>query len=207
MTLQRAAEALAIAEQILHLSREDEDWGEAFRVRVEAHIARVRVYRTVGDPVHCLQSAHEARAVIEAYAACHPGAREEVVRVSPPARGIFWSSGSWDDIDPMYAVPGIALRMAYGNLAAELYFARAYAEAIPLFEQAIAYRTASPYCHAWHAASVWATTKDRRRVLDLLRRAARVFAGRTAMVGSIREFADLAGDAEFVAAVSIQGGQ
>ncbi|MBV9690128.1 MAG: hypothetical protein JO202_10525 [Ktedonobacteraceae bacterium] len=63
------------------------------------------------------------------------------------------------------------LRRLCHNMAASLYQAHQYDLAIPLFEQAIDYGFLPPHAYMWLAASLWITTRDKRRVLTLIEQA------------------------------------
>ena len=90
------------------------------------------------------------------------------------------------------------------NAAAPLYFAQQYVRAAPLFRESIRARPgrATIDTYIWLAASVWATTHDRREVMGLLRTAANRDPSRSVWRRArvLAEFGDLADDVEFEAA-------
>lgn len=204
--LARAEEALEITDRILRLSQEDETWGESFRAKIESYVLKMWIHREAGDTERLLEVADQARAIVDEYAASLPDSiadPDRLVRSRPP-EGMLAYHGRWDTkahTDPIE--PAFVLRMAYLSMGYVLYRARQYSPAIPLFEKAMAYKNPQPHCYLWQAASVWATTKDRARVVALLRRAASVFAQQKDFLRSAPEFQDVADDPEFQEAVSL----
>ena len=98
------------------------------------------------------------------------------------------------------------LAEAYSNVGAALFFAHEYALSIPLMEYG--HHLGSDWSGAgaseWNclrlAAATWATTQDRTRTLEWLRRGAALSgSGRVDMVGC-KEFVAVSNDAEFLAA-------
>jgi len=172
--LNRPQEALQVAHMIEELAEEDPAWDLNPRMTVECYIVQLNVFQQLGQ-------------------------KEEIQRRAESVIKLLYS---YDE----QAVPRtmdqlVLLRSLYHNAAAPLYRAGLYHLAIPLFQRAVVYGITSPNTYAWLAASLWATTKDRGKVLPLLREAAHRTANGQAWTKfrALPEFADVIDDEEFAA--------
>ena len=171
---QMLQEALLEVDNLDQISREDPDWSEAFE--------------TWGD-ARCVE--------MDAY-----GRMEEISQV----RQIAKSTTSRLEVqfemrDNLTAEERRTLWGLYHNAAAPIYRAKQYDLAIPLFQRAIELGIRSEYSYLWLAASIWATERDRAKVLPLLKRG--VFFSRFGQysINKAPEFSDIADDPEFCAAI------
>ncbi len=93
------------------------------------------------------------------------------------------------------------------NVASALYRGRYYDLAIPLFCKAISHRTMPHEPYLWLAACLWATTKQREKVLPLLIQAAHRYLGGGKpweTFRSLPEFDDVRDDPEFAQAAQVE---
>lgn len=185
----RTEEALEMAAAVGALSAEDPRWERAFEMGTEAATLRINAYQQGGRAEDVRRAGREATHVLTEHVARLGGA-----------------SGLAD--------PALRRRLATAahNTAAPLYRARQYDLAVPLFRLALALEqgAASPlsaWPHAWLAASLWATARDRAAVLALLRAAAARFQGTGGRpwqtFRAYPEFGDVADDPEFAAAATV----
>ena len=134
-----------------NLLLEDRHWSDGWWVAVEVSLLEMIEAQTRGDIEHMRACAQE----IIGQLACWEEVHVRKGGSDPDEVGRF--------------------RSLAHNAAAPLYRAKQYDLAIPLLRRAVAYHTIPYQSYLWLAASLWATTHERDRVLPLLRQAATRF--------------------------------
>ena len=169
----RPAEALEEAGELDRLSQEHEHWEEAAETAFDARAAEIEAYRMLDDMPGLRRAAQTVTSGLERQYERRADLKKDEVK---------------------------ALWGLYHNTAAPIYRARQYDLAIPLFSRAIELGIPSNHAYLWLAASIWATERDRTRVLSLLNQG--VAYSRFGRHGTAAEFEDVMDDPEFQAALS-----
>lgn len=169
-------DAQRMVRRMRDLVNEDRSWDRAFEVEIESYAQELDAYQVHG-------MIDELRAT----AAMVTNLLEDQLRQLPT-----------DEEQQRLSV-------RYHNIAAPIYRAKQYDQAIPLFERAVDLGIGSPHTHLWLAASLWATTRDRSRVLRLVKEAAHRHSGSRLWdeYKSLSEFLDVAEDPEFEQAATV----
>ncbi len=169
----RPAEALNEAEALDRLSREKKHWEEAAETELDAWAVEIEAHRMLDDMPGLRRVARIVTSQLEQQYERRAALNKEEVR---------------------------ALWGLYHNTAVPIYRARQYDLAIPLFRRAIELGIPSNHAYLWLAASIWATERDRTRVLSLLRQGvvySRFGRHGTTRQGIAPEFEDVVDDPEF----------
>lgn len=174
----RMEEALAVAQKITALAEEETSWEEGVRWTMEGQIAVLRAYVDAGDIQRVRQVGTAAVALLEEFE---------------------------HRLSPLNSEQNKRLRSFCHNVGLPLRGAGQYDLALPLLQRAVARGMQSPWTFLSLAAALWATTKDRSVVLPLLKQAALRFPIVSLWDARDRpaEFADVADDPEFRAAVTV----
>ena len=173
---ERFDDALAAADRVGALADRFPEWEQAEGVRLEAEFTRMTVLTRAGRDGEFEAVADRVIARLAEFQTTHSDAAE----------------------GPQQYV------MLCHNAAGRLFVAKRYERAAQLFREAVRGRIPFYYTYICLAACVWATTQDRREVMDLLREAAKRDPSgsvwRRAQL--LAEFADLADDEEIQAAAA-----
>lgn len=191
----RAVQALPLAARIQALADEEPTWEHAWWVRLEADLLELFLQREQGRAAAVRrlgQHIGERLAATAEGLSPAPG-RSRAVRL-PHRLGA-------PELDP-----GRRLAVLYDSAATILYWAKHHDLAIPLFERELAHDATSGWAMLRLAASYWATTKDRARVLPLLQQAAHRLPEVSVaglFGGDLPEFQDVVGDPDFLRAANV----
>lgn len=194
----QAKQALPLAARIRALSGEETSWEHAWWVRLEADLFELFLRREQGQVAAVRRLGQQLGKRLA-------DATQTLSRSLEPSRAILPPHR----LDAPELDPNRRLAVLYDSAATILYWAQHYDLAIPLFEWEIAHDATSGWAMLRLAASYWATTTDRDRVLPLLRQAAHRLPEITVASlfgGDLPEFRDVAGDSAFLRAVNVAAG-
>ncbi|MDE2698344.1 MAG: hypothetical protein OXI23_05700 [Gemmatimonadota bacterium] len=171
---QKLQEALLEVDNLDQISREDPGWSEAFETWGDSRCVEMDAYGRMNEISQVRQIAKSTTSRLEEQFEVRDNLTAE-------ERQVLWG--------------------LYHNAAAPIYRAKQYDLAIPLFQRAIELGIRSEYSYLWLAASIWATERDRDKVLSLLKRG--VFFSRFGQhrISKAPEFSDIADDPEFCTAI------
>ena len=174
---ERFDDALAAADRVGALADRFPEWEQAEGVRLEAEFTRMTVLTRAGRDEEFEAVADRVIARLAEFQTTHLDAAE----------------------GPQQYV------MLCHNAAGRLFVAKRYERAAQLFREAVRGRIPFYYTYICLAACVWATTQDRREVMDLHPRSsqARSLGIGLAAGSTPAEFADLADDEEVKAAAAV----
>ncbi|MDQ2732987.1 MAG: hypothetical protein M3Y56_15120, partial [Armatimonadota bacterium] len=179
--LGRTIEALGVTKKISALHEEEDSWEDAVRWRMEGHVAVLRVYVDARNVDQVRRIGTEAFAIIQEYER---------------------------RLSPLTSNQNKMLRSFCHNMGLPLRGAQQYDLALPMLERAVKLGMKSPWTYLSLAAALWATTKDKDIVLPLLKHAALNYPIVPIWDEHSRplEFADVADDPDFLAAVTLPTG-
>ncbi|QBD76434.1 hypothetical protein EPA93_10595 [Ktedonosporobacter rubrisoli] len=174
--LKRVDETFVLTERIRQLAQEDPNWEFYLETFTEAFHLEIRAH-------HQLQHIDEVR------------------RLGSLVSGLLEKTSATFTSET--AMPE-NFWVRYHNLGAQLYFARQYDLAIPLFRRTLELSGGTAHTYLWLAASLWTQTKDRDQVLPLLSAATHLYAGGKSWTQYREqpEFEDVRDDQEFLQAVA-----
>ncbi len=171
----RTDEAVPIVHEMLDIASEGLSWYLARYAELEGYIGLVELNRSSGDRIQMGLTASLATNKLEELSASLPDPEAAQVLEPPPPHELEPSRTLRYPTSTQYKNPVVVYREACHDLGSALYRAKEYAQALPLFENAMAWGIMNRWSAKCYAACLWATTKDRPKVDAFIAKATPVF--------------------------------